>query len=250
MPAYPLLPVQDIAAWPSSEDGPNGRNRSMCAGPGGNWRMEIEAFSLRFFVSEPWANGAGRDCWKKNVRRKLWKAWQGPTGLIWNPLKLCEFGRLSFQVHLTNTPRNQRERNLLFTQFQVEQDNLFWQPFGVPEMCNAVCWGVCSYPLGESLLSAINLHSLNHAQNKRMLFKKSWRVLTMAFSRCSSASWFNKGLQRMLWFQKNRFPFTIQKALGEKFFCKYNIVSFNLWVTPLSCSAGTVLASTCGYLTC
>lgn len=170
-----------------------------------------------------------------------------------NPLKLCEFGRLSFQVHLAKTPRNQRERNLLFTQFQVEQDNSFWQPFSVPEMRNAGCWGVCSYPLGESSLSAINLHSLNHAQNKRMLFKEGWRVLTMAFSSCSSASWFNKGLQHMLWFQKTRFPFTIQKALnelgGKKMFTNI-IVSFSLWVTPLSCWAGTVLTSTREYLIC
>lgn len=54
------------------------------------------------------------------------------------PLKPCGFGRLSFQVHLAETLRNLRKRNLLFTWFQVEQDNLFWQPFSVPETCHDV----------------------------------------------------------------------------------------------------------------
>lgn len=154
-----------------------------------------------------------------------------------NLLKPCEFGRLSFQVHLAETPRHQRERNLLFTWFQVEQDNFFWQPFGVPEMCNDVRRSACPYPLGESSASAVNFQSLNHAQNKRMLFKRSWRVLTIAFSSCSSASSFNKGLQCMFCFQKNRFPFTIRKAtidLGGK---KKNVCKYDCFLQPVSYAA-------------
>lgn len=41
-----------------------------------------------------------------------------------NLLKPREFGRWSFQVHLAETQRNQRERNLLFSCFKVERDNL------------------------------------------------------------------------------------------------------------------------------
>ena len=71
IPAWPLLPAQDAAAWPSSDDGPGGEV-SVCV-PGqlcAKWQLKdwTEAFSLGLFVSGPWATGVGRDCWRKNVR--------------------------------------------------------------------------------------------------------------------------------------------------------------------------------------
>lgn len=47
-PACPLLPAQDTAAWPSSEDGPNGRNECVRAGPA-SCQVAAKGLWLRYF---------------------------------------------------------------------------------------------------------------------------------------------------------------------------------------------------------
>lgn len=169
-----------------------------------------------------------------------------------NLLKLCEFGKLSFQVHLAEMLMNQREKSL----FPLGPGGARYLVLAALQCPRNLQWCMLKcvpLPYGQSSASVINWYSLNHAQNNTVLFKRSWQVLTIAFSSCSSASWFNKGLQRMFCFQKNPdFPLLSKKttvSLGGKTFANM-IVSFKLCVRLHSCSASTALKCTCEYLTC
>lgn len=113
-----------------------------------DWGVFLRIFCVRPSGQRSWKELLEEECEVKGLESTV-----RSHRFNLNLLKPCEFGRFCFQVHLAETPRNQRERNLLFTWFQVEQDNLFWLPFSVPETCN-VHRSACPDPLGESSASA------------------------------------------------------------------------------------------------